>query len=188
MLRPKASHLVERAAEKLLRSGALEDSAAQLLYPAQPASESKAPLPPPARLDKSSLFAATPRPRVVPPPLPAADPVMAVLEELPGASATDATMAIAAPPIIARDPLPADGPINPDLLQGGPAVDAVALERGGLVDWSRTRSRISEEFRLVQRQILRSAFGPGADNPLMAQRKHRARKWTSDTWRSLQSA
>ena len=32
-----------------------------------------------------------------------------------------------------------------------------------MVDWSRTRSRISEEFRLVQRQILRAAFGPGAE-------------------------
>ncbi len=31
MLIPKASHLVERVAEKLLRSGALDDSAAQLL-------------------------------------------------------------------------------------------------------------------------------------------------------------
>lgn len=32
-----------------------------------------------------------------------------------------------------------------------------------MVDWSRTRTRISEEFRLVQRQIIRSAFGPGAE-------------------------
>src|SRR3984957_6539993 len=31
MLIPKASHLVERVAERLLRSGALDDSAAQLL-------------------------------------------------------------------------------------------------------------------------------------------------------------
>ena len=49
------------------------------------------------------------------------------------------------------------------MLQGPPTIDAVALERGGMVDWSRTRSRISEEFRLVQRQILRAAFGPGAE-------------------------
>jgi receptor protein-tyrosine kinase len=45
---------------------------------------------------------------------------------------------------------------------GPSSVDAVSLERAGMVDWSRTRTRISEEFRLVQRQILRSAFGPGA--------------------------
>lgn len=50
---------------------------------------------------------------------------------------------------------------RPDL--AAPTIDAMALERGGMVDWSRTRSRISEEFRLVQRQILRAAFGPGAE-------------------------
>src|ERR1700748_1905549 len=33
MLIPKPSHLVERVAERLLRSGALDDSAAQLLRP-----------------------------------------------------------------------------------------------------------------------------------------------------------
>src|SRR4051794_21721998 len=33
MLIPKASHLVERAAERLLRSGALDDTAAQLMQP-----------------------------------------------------------------------------------------------------------------------------------------------------------
>ena len=49
------------------------------------------------------------------------------------------------------------------LLQGPASIDAVSLERAGMVDWSRTRTRISEEFRLVQRQIIRSAFGPGAE-------------------------
>ena len=32
-----------------------------------------------------------------------------------------------------------------------------------MIDWSRTRTRISEEFRLVQRQIIRAAFGPGPE-------------------------
>ena len=49
-----------------------------------------------------------------------------------------------------------------DLPYDTPRVDAIALERAGMVDWSRTRSRISEEFRLAQRQILRTAFGPDA--------------------------
>jgi protein-tyrosine kinase len=49
------------------------------------------------------------------------------------------------------------------LLQGPSSVDAVSLERAGMVDWSRTRTRISEEFRLVQRQIIRSAFGAGSE-------------------------
>ena len=68
-----------------------------------------------------------------------------------------------APSIVMRDQPQVEVLSNPDLLQSRSAVDAVALERGGMVDWSRTRSRISEEFRLVQRQILRTAFGPGSD-------------------------
>jgi receptor protein-tyrosine kinase len=118
MLKPKTSHLVERAAEELLRSGALEESAAHLLEPAQAA-----------------------------PPSPQA-------EAAPPADATQPPL----PRPTISSPLPPS-----DLVQGPPTVDAIALERGGMVDWSRTRSRISEEFRLVQRQILRSAFGPGAE-------------------------
>jgi receptor protein-tyrosine kinase len=68
---------------------------------------------------------------------------------------------LAAPPIISQ--IGASMEERSDLVQGPPTIDAVALERGGMVDWSRTRSRISEEFRLVQRQILRAAFGPGAE-------------------------
>ncbi len=42
-------------------------------------------------------------------------------------------------------------------------VDVAALERAGLFDWTRGRSRISEEFRLAQRQILRTAFAADAE-------------------------
>jgi len=66
-------------------------------------------------------------------------------------------------PAAPRTVMPSAENERPDLVQGPPQIDAVALERGGMVDWSRTRSRISEEFRLVQRQILRAAFGPGAE-------------------------
>jgi receptor protein-tyrosine kinase len=69
---------------------------------------------------------------------------------------------LAAPPIVSQIAMAPESE-RPDLVQGPPTIDAVALERGGMVDWSRTRSRISEEFRLVQRQILRAAFGPGAE-------------------------
>jgi protein-tyrosine kinase len=69
---------------------------------------------------------------------------------------------LAAPSIMSQSSAQMDVD-RPDLVQGPPQIDAVALERGGMVDWSRTRSRISEEFRLVQRQILRAAFGPGAE-------------------------
>ena len=54
---------------------------------------------------------------------------------------------------------------GPELPPGPGSIDAVALERAGMVDWSRTRSRISEEFRLVQRQILRNAFAPPGAEP-----------------------
>ena len=54
---------------------------------------------------------------------------------------------------------------GPELPPGPGSIDAVALERAGMVDWSRTRSRISEEFRLVQRQILRTAFAPPGPSP-----------------------
>jgi protein-tyrosine kinase len=69
---------------------------------------------------------------------------------------------LAAPPTVSQTGTSQDAERS-DLVQGPPTIDAVALERGGMVDWSRTRSRISEEFRLVQRQILRAAFGPGAE-------------------------
>jgi protein-tyrosine kinase len=49
------------------------------------------------------------------------------------------------------------------VLLGPSSIDSISLERAGMMDWSRTRTRISEEFRLVQRQIIRSAFGPGSE-------------------------
>ncbi len=44
-----------------------------------------------------------------------------------------------------------------------PAIEMAALARAGMFDWTHGRSRISEEFRLAQRQILRSAFAPTAE-------------------------
>ncbi|MDE2517495.1 MAG: hypothetical protein KGL12_15820, partial [Rhodospirillales bacterium] len=51
-------------------------------------------------------------------------------------------------------------------------IDMAQLERAGMIDWSAVRSRVSEEFRLAQRQILRTAFTaagaePGFSNILM---------------------
>jgi protein-tyrosine kinase len=157
MLRPKASHLVERAAERLLRSGALEDSAAQLMEPTETA---------PIGLEPKTEIV-SPQTVTVPAGLLPAAPAGA------GPMRSDSVTALAEPPIyplprqsaasMSREPGAAADTVSADPLQGSPSVDAVALERGGMVDWSRTRSRISEEFRLVQRQILRSAFGPGAE-------------------------
>lgn len=196
MLIPKASHLVERVAERLLRSGALEDSAAQLLVQpgakaaadgAEPAESTQTR---PARSQRSSLFApsplpaqpasgaAAPNPPGLPPGLPSALPpggLPLAAPALPSPAILRQTTVLGQSAAVlerpeataAPDPAPlprgyvADAAAS--LLQGPASVDAVSLERAGMVDWSRTRTRISEEFRLVQRQIIRSAFGPGAE-------------------------
>ena len=202
MLIPKASHLVERVAERLLRSGALDETAAQLMQPggaagtdagaaaaardpAAPDAAVPAPAAPetpdrqaaaePAR--RSALFAPPPAdsaaPAAAPPPsgigdagtLPGYSPAPSILGRtqapgLPGAQAAMLDRPATPFPGVQRG-IAADSPAG--LLQGAQSVDAMSLERAGMVDWSRTRTRISEEFRLVQRQILRSAFGPGAE-------------------------
>ena len=194
MLIPKASHLVERVAERLLRSGALEDSAAQLLVqpgaPPTPGPAADAALSKSAQTRRSSLFAP-------PPPSPA---IMAQIPVGPGdanglaradapvgpvlpspailrqahvlgqpadmagspAAVLDRQSEFAAPETLVT-PRAFPGDPTSALVQGPSSVDALSLERAGMVDWSRTRTRISEEFRLVQRQIIRSAFGPGAE-------------------------
>jgi protein-tyrosine kinase len=220
MLIPKASHLVERVAERLLRSGALEESSAQLLRQpsvepaadAVPALPTQRPAAPPAQ--RSSLFAPPPvRPASVAPirsasfdemespdgddPIPGTPPLAAPTLATPAlatpalatptlATPTLATPALATPAIHVQPRMPGQAAVldRPEefgasppplglrpgladpaagMLQGPVSVDAVSLERAGMVDWSRTRTRISEEFRLVQRQIIRSAFGPGAE-------------------------
>ncbi|HVZ08611.1 hypothetical protein [Rhodopila sp.] len=168
----KTPHLVERAAEKLLQSGSLDDSAAQLL---QAKGRDAAPA-----ASRSSLFAPLPAPSGSP---RGETPVEAV------AYAGDSVADLADRPVdrpIDHPQGPLLGPAAPEPVTPAPVspvaapavtrtvdpsgalqaiaeVDALALERAGMVDWSRTRSRISEEFRLVQRQILRAAFGPGAE-------------------------
>lgn len=44
-----------------------------------------------------------------------------------------------------------------------PAIDQAVLERAGVIEWSKGRSRASEEFRIIQSQILRAAFAEGPD-------------------------
>ncbi len=52
---------------------------------------------------------------------------------------------------------------EPAALSPRPSIEMAALARAGMFDWSHGRSRISEEFRLAQRQILRAAFAPTAE-------------------------
>jgi exopolysaccharide/PEP-CTERM locus tyrosine autokinase len=61
----------------------------------------------------------------------------------------------------------------------GPAIliESATLERASMVDWSKGRNRISEEFRVIQGQVLRTAFGsehsgPGLANVVMISSAH----------------
>lgn len=154
MLIPKTSHLVERVAERLLRSGNLEGSAAQLMDPGQTAPPAPAPPRSLAQPPDAATQAAS------------ANPSASSIAQPPAAQSAPtppAQQPLSAPSIVTRDTSGGLDPATADQLMIPTSIDAVALERGGMVDWSRTRSRISEEFRLVQRQIIRSAFGPGAE-------------------------
>jgi receptor protein-tyrosine kinase len=173
------SHLVERVAQQLLRSGALEESAANLL-----GSERNTGGEPGAvmRLNREDV------PRYDTAAHDTAIHNTAIHTTAAGGSGIEARSATdlevldrspvpgAAVPHVATPDLGAPhasafSPSAPAILRGpelppGPGeIDAVALERAGMVDWSRTRSRVSEEFRLVQRQILRNAFSPPGAEP-----------------------
>ena len=145
------SHLVERVAERLLQSGALEESAAHLLGPDQAAQTD------PGSAARSGRNAGPDpgSPGTGHGDLPEIRPRAGIgLLDRPGLP--DEVASILATPAVPR---------GPELPPGPSAVDALALERAGMVDWSRTRSRVSEEFRLVQRQILRNAFMPPGAEP-----------------------
>jgi len=130
MIAPKSLHLVERAAERLRQSGALEGSSAQLLEPErhQPPT---APVPPP-------------------PPR----------EEAPSrmTNAAAADLLVTDAPSHDLDEL-----VEPHTPPPRTLIDMGGLARAGMFDWTHGRSRISEEFRLAQRQLLRTAFSPSAE-------------------------
>lgn len=164
MLTPKASHLVERVAERLLRSGALDETATQLLRP--PGNPVIAD-PPPRDAPPHAPPRDTP-PHAPPPDAPARAAANAA--ELPPHPVQRSALFSRPPPSPAPAPpsigLPVPPPAQSDpaatARHGPTSIDPPALQRAGMIDWSRTRTRISEEFRLVQRQIIGAAFGPGA--------------------------
>ena len=169
---PKPS-LVERLVQDRLRAGDLEASSTQLLRLGDGEADGAPGGAPVAEqrvnggLPSAGAMQVRPLPdstRAAPPPYPTpySAPGLAPSALVPPPRSA---LPVSGPAIISstREPMPSSENERPDLVQGPPTIDAVALERGGMVDWSRTRSRISEEFRLVQRQLLRSAFGPGAE-------------------------
>jgi receptor protein-tyrosine kinase len=162
---PKSSHLVERVTERLLRAGALEESAANLLDGTpKPAGKPEDRLPPiAAQAVASQAVASQAASAPVEQPTAFNDPSFgrssAATLTRPPAAESPVSEPLARPAVNTNSFDRMAG----DLVAAPHSIDAVALERGGMVDWSRTRSRISEEFRLVQRQILRTAFGSGAE-------------------------
>jgi receptor protein-tyrosine kinase len=182
----KRSHLVERAVEHLAQTGELDDSAVHLLEPDRPAGMAPAF---PAPVHSVPAIAGSDGT----PPYPAESAASAPMDlpmDLPVEHAAD-PLALDADPhsenelvseapqssSFASDEAPASGlPLRAHLpVEEGasqPFVDMTSLFRAGMIDWNRVRSRVSEEFRLVQRQIVRTAFTaagaePGFSNLLM---------------------
>lgn len=94
------------------------------------------------------------------PPIPSS-PLSSPLAGSPLPPPVDAVdAAVFAPEAPSKDIEPAT---EPPPLPDRPIVDMAALARAGMFDWTHGRTRISEEFRLAQRQILRSAFAPTAE-------------------------
>ena len=184
----RRAHLVERAVERLAQSGELDESAAHLLEPdpqAAPgfAASASAARPVAAIRPEALALAEADRPEgeavaqvewqagaelnVPPRPLP---PMADLTQAAVGLSvnAADADTRPDGPP---EEP----GPhtlIPREEGEGQPFVDMTSMFRAGMIDWNRVRSRVSEEFRLVQRQIVRTAFTaagaePGFSNLLM---------------------
>lgn len=111
-----------------------------------------------------------------------ASPGADIVPETPPSIVLEASSDVAAPPHdgadieVAREGPPEEpGPhtlIPREEGEGQPFVDMTSLFRAGMIDWNRVRSRVSEEFRLVQRTIVRTAFTaagaePGFSNLLM---------------------
>jgi receptor protein-tyrosine kinase len=140
-----AAHLIERAAERLRRDGlaggAVDGSVAGLLGRE------------PAGLNGAFASPGRASPVAAPPPAPA--PPAAALQPA------------AAPPPLNGAGHDLDAPLGAVRAAASPAgavlrprpLDAGAMIRAGMIDWSKARTRLSEEFRVVQAQVLRTAFG-----------------------------
>ena len=165
----KLPNLVERAAAQLLKSGNLDGSVAQLLVQE----------PPTKAAEKSADRATAPSPTARPDPArPGVDPqatthspaplapVASRSADLPALAAGHSSAAgetiPPSEPAHAQAIVSTPGPIStPGLVRPqARSIELSALERAGMIDWGQARSRISEEFRVAQRQVLRNAASP----------------------------
>jgi protein-tyrosine kinase len=179
MLGSKPLHLVERVTERLRQNGALDASAAQLLEPGRTRSEAAVPPTDGAATPaapavsvvasplRSPLFAAPPAAVEPAPVLP--------LATTPAATQPTSTAPSSELPGELHAEYSAEHPLASPTLRSTvvrPIIDMAAMARAGMIDWVRERTRVSEELRLVQRQVLRTAFAsptaqPGFSNLLM---------------------
>ena len=139
----KRPNLVERAAAQLLKSGNLDRSIGQLLGSDRTAKRPDDVADRSPRIETHSSSAGFDAGRqALEGTRPQSDDPVLVNEELATASLQTP---LAAPAIIQDQTR---------------VIDIEALQRAGMIDWSQARSRISEEFRVVQRQVLRNSTLP----------------------------
>lgn len=164
----KPSHLVERAAERLRQSGILDGSTARLLgqeapmaAPAVGSPPVTPPMTPPITPVVAPPVADAPVAYTPPVSAPASAPVSAAaFHEIASQMAAE----IGAAPDARPEPVPSSARRASSGATQPPHADFVVSEeaftRAGMLDWSNTRDRTAEEFRVAQVQILRTAFAP----------------------------
>jgi len=162
------SHLIERAAERLIKAGGAPsglgfNGAGPAPFPPEAAGTGGA-APGPVAVDPLAVDPLAADPLAV-------DPLAAPLASAPSASRPPLPL----PPQVPSPParLPGEPPQRPAAFPGpGVAmpprhrVDRERLLAAGLAEEGGGHSRIAEEFRLVQQQVLRGAFGAELESGL----------------------
>ena len=155
------SHLIERAAK---RTVGREGAAAGLLDEQPGFSPPPAPERPPAVLTSqdpalqglaSDIAIPAMRPQVMEQPAKA---VSAGADVAPSGRAGVQEL----PDDIAIPVMQLQAPAAPAPLAAPASISAATLRRAGMMDWANTRERLSEEFRIVQGQVLQAVAGTTA--------------------------
>ncbi len=138
-MEPRTSHLIERAAKRM---GGREGAAAGLLDE-QPGSS-----PPPVAPPEREIVV----PRSQDPALQSlADDIAIPVARMQ----VPAQLAPAQPPP-AQPAAAQPVPVRPEARPAPAGIDAAMLKRAGMMDWANMHERLSEEFRIVQGQVLQA--------------------------------